>query len=141
MTNAATDTVRTLSDQVAEEIRVALTRRRMSQRQLAQALNVSPAWLNYRLTGVQAIDVNDMQRIADALGVSVLDLFPRDMVRPNNRSSALPVRPMPERRRSATRPNGRRAAENTRPVSAVPAVRATQRRAKPVPRPGRTMAA
>ncbi|MEU5939376.1 helix-turn-helix transcriptional regulator [Micromonospora sp. NPDC047548] len=85
MTNAATDTVRTLSDAVAEEIRVLLTRRKWSQRRLAQELNVSPAWLNYRLTGVQAIDLNDLQRIADVLQVSVAALLPAPF-RPNDRS-------------------------------------------------------
>jgi transcriptional regulator with XRE-family HTH domain len=65
-----------MSDLIAEEIRVALTRQRMSQRQFAAKLGVSPAWLNYRLTGVQEIGVNDLKRIADALGVGVYDLLP-----------------------------------------------------------------
>ncbi|MCT2282589.1 helix-turn-helix domain-containing protein [Micromonospora chalcea] len=85
MANTDTATMRTLSDAVAEEIRVLLTRRRMSQRQLAQALGVSPAWLNYRLTGTQAIDLNDLQRIADTLQVHVTELLPAAF-RPNDRS-------------------------------------------------------
>lgn len=67
---------RTLSDLIAEEIRVALTRQRMSQRQFAARLGVSPAWLNYRLTGVQEIGVNDLNRIAKALDMTVFDLMP-----------------------------------------------------------------
>jgi transcriptional regulator with XRE-family HTH domain len=66
----------TLSEQVAEEVRALLARRRMSGRQLASQLGVSPSWVSYRLTGAQPIDVNDMQRIADALGVAVIQLLP-----------------------------------------------------------------
>jgi transcriptional regulator with XRE-family HTH domain len=75
-----------LSEQVAEEIRVMMTRRRMSGRQLAQRLNVSPAWVSYRLTGTQPIDLNDLQQIADVLEVAVGDLLP---------AGALQRRPQP----------------------------------------------
>ncbi|WP_158566485.1 helix-turn-helix domain-containing protein [Micromonospora craterilacus] len=85
MANADTGTVTSLSDLVAEEIRVLLTRRRMSQRQLAQAMGVSHAWLNYRLTGVKTIDLDDLQRIADVLGVQVSALL-APALRPNERS-------------------------------------------------------
>ena len=122
MDNAATDTMRTLSDLVAEEIRVLLTRRRMSQRQLAQALNVSPAWLNYRLTGVQAIDLNDLQRIARALDVPVNALLPATF-RPNDRSGVSPVQATPTPRTAATRPKGRPANASTRPQSSGPPTR------------------
>src|SRR5690242_11047111 len=66
----------TLSDLVAEEVRALLARRRISGRQLATELGVSPSWVSYRLTGVQAIDLNDLMRIARALGVGVHDLLP-----------------------------------------------------------------
>lgn len=65
----------TLSERVAEEIRVLLARRRMSQAELARRLHVSGAWLNYRLTGKQPIDLNDLQAIADALEVQPIDLL------------------------------------------------------------------
>jgi transcriptional regulator with XRE-family HTH domain len=68
-----------LSEQVAEEIRALLGRRRMSGRQLAVALRVSPSWINYRLTGRQPIDLNDLNRIARALRVPVVELFPSDL--------------------------------------------------------------
>ena len=132
MDNAATDTMRTLSDQVAEEIRVILTRRRMSQRQLAQALGVSPAWLNYRLTGVQAIDLNDLQRIANVLQVPVTALLPA-VFRPNDRSDASPVRATPKPRPATTRPKGRPANAATRPASPGPS---TRRRPARIDRPG-----
>lgn len=67
---------RSLSDSVAEEIRVLLVRRRMSGRELARRLHVSPGWVSYRLTGVQPIDLNDLQRVADVLEVEVTALLP-----------------------------------------------------------------
>jgi transcriptional regulator with XRE-family HTH domain len=67
-----------LSDRVAEEIRALLGRRRMTQAELARRLGTSGAWLNYRLTGKQPIDVNDLAEIAATLGVPVTDLIPAD---------------------------------------------------------------
>lgn len=51
----------------------------MSGRQLAAAMNVSPSWINYRLTGRQPIDLNDLYRIARALDIPVLQLFPYNL--------------------------------------------------------------
>lgn len=66
-----------LSARVAEEIRVLLTRRRMSGRKLAEALGVSQSAMSARLTGVTPIDLNDLEKIAAILNVEVLDLLPR----------------------------------------------------------------
>lgn len=66
----------TPSDLVANEIRALLAGRRLTHQWLAEALGVSKSWVSYRLTGKQAIDINDMHRVADALGVDVLRLFP-----------------------------------------------------------------
>lgn len=66
----------TLSDLVAEEIRALMARRRMSGRQLAMQLRVSPSWVSYRLTGTQPIDINDLHKIARALDVGIYDLLP-----------------------------------------------------------------
>jgi DNA-binding Xre family transcriptional regulator len=67
----------TLSQAVAEEIRVLLTRRRMSGRQLAAKLDVSQTWMADRLNGKTPIDLNDLDRIAGALNVEVFDLLPQ----------------------------------------------------------------
>jgi transcriptional regulator with XRE-family HTH domain len=75
---------RTLSDQVAEEIRVALARQRISGRELARKLEVSPNWVSLRITGAQAIALNDLEKIAAALGVDALDPLPRE---PRERTS------------------------------------------------------
>jgi len=66
-----------LSERVAEEIRVVLARRRIRQSQLARELGVSEQWISVRLLGKQPIDLNDLAQIAEALGVQVTDLIPR----------------------------------------------------------------
>lgn len=58
-----------------------LARRRMSGRELARKLHVSPSWISYRLTGTQPIDLNDLAKIADALEVEPADLLPRPVTR------------------------------------------------------------
>jgi transcriptional regulator with XRE-family HTH domain len=75
MTTPPTGT-RSLSERVAEEIRVVMLRRRITGAQLAARLNVSPAWVSYRLSGKQAIDLNDLDSIARILDVSVQALLP-----------------------------------------------------------------
>lgn len=54
-----------------------MLRRKMTGARLAKQLDVSAAWISYRLTGAQPIDLNDLQRIAEALQVGVIDLLPR----------------------------------------------------------------
>lgn len=66
----------TLTQLVADEIRVAMTRQRVSGRDLAKKLGVSPSWISYRLSGRQPIDLNDLFRISKALGVGVHQLLP-----------------------------------------------------------------
>lgn len=78
MTNDVQDTDTLLSAHVAEEIRALLARRKMSGRELARRLGVSPNWVSLRTSGEQEIGLNDLQRIASILGVSVSDLLPRD---------------------------------------------------------------
>lgn len=65
-----------LTVQVAEEIRAMMARRRMTGAGLARALGVSEAWVSYRLSGKQAIDLNDLERIAEVLGIAPQDLLP-----------------------------------------------------------------
>lgn len=66
-----------LTEQVAEEIRALLARRRISGRELARRMDASHSWVNFRLTGAQPITLDDLQRFADVLDVDVLDLLPR----------------------------------------------------------------
>lgn len=67
---------RGLQDQIIEEIRVMMTRRRVSARQLADSLGWSASGLSRRLTGQIQITLTDLEDIADALGVPVADLMP-----------------------------------------------------------------
>lgn len=80
----------TLSAQVAEEIRALLARRRISGRHLAEATGMSQSAISARLTGATAIDLDDLQRIAAALDVRVLDLFPVEVAEPTPAVSTRP---------------------------------------------------
>lgn len=64
------------SVQVAAEVRAMMGRRGLRQAHLARRLGKNDVWLSVRLNGRQAIDVNDLQLIAAALGCSILDLLP-----------------------------------------------------------------
>ena len=75
MADNSTRTVR-LSDQVAEEIRVLLVRRRRSASDLARQIGMTQPYLSRRLTGEVALDLDDLQRIAGALDVDIHDLLP-----------------------------------------------------------------
>ena len=66
-----------INDLVAEEIRALLARRRMSASDLARHTGMTQRAISRRLTGEKIIDVDDLQRIADVLGVDITDLLPR----------------------------------------------------------------
>ncbi|SCL43221.1 Cro/C1-type HTH DNA-binding domain-containing protein [Micromonospora pallida] len=117
---------------VAEEIGAHLGRRRMSGAKLARAIERSEMYVSRRLRGETAFDLDDLERIAEVLGVTVTDLLPADKVRPNSRSADQAVRATSPARPAASRPKGRSAAESTRPTSSVPASR---RRPTPINRP------
>lgn len=75
--NHAMSENQSLSDYVAGEIRATLARHRKSGRQLAAQLGASQTWVSSRLSGGTPIDLNDLARIAEALGVHIADLLPR----------------------------------------------------------------
>lgn len=88
-----------------------LGRRRMSQAQLARTLGQSQMWVSDRLRGIQPIDLDDMNRIARALGVGVYDLMPPPELAATARTMA--SYPMPSSRMTQpgsrprdNRPNG-----------------------------------
>lgn len=141
---------RLLSERTAEEIRVVMTRRKVSGRQLAAALGVSQTWMSTRLNGTVPIDLNELQRFAEVLNVEVTELLPRPMPgrvvatvpttsdRPNVHSDASPVRTTRRRSERKANPIGRSRRESTAPASAVPP---TQRRPALISGPGQRMAA
>jgi transcriptional regulator with XRE-family HTH domain len=65
-----------LSEYVTAEIRAMMARRRVSGRQLAATLGVSQTWMSTRLAGSTPIDLNDLDKMARALNVEVVDLLP-----------------------------------------------------------------
>jgi transcriptional regulator with XRE-family HTH domain len=65
-----------LQDAVAEEIRSVLARKRMSASHLARLMGVTQPYLWRRMAGETSFDLTDLERIAAALDVPVLQLLP-----------------------------------------------------------------
>lgn len=84
-----------LSTRIAAEVRAEMGRQGISSAALARKLGVSEAWTSRRLSinGDQTMDLDDLPRIADVLGVPIAELLPREVGRPNDRSA--PGRPAP----------------------------------------------
>jgi len=95
MPNEPSETGR-LTVRVAEEIRALMARQQVTGAQLAKRLGVSAAWVSYRIgTCTVSISLDDLERIADALGVTPGDLLPLDVRQPDRISTqnlAAPVR-------------------------------------------------
>lgn len=135
MTTTPEAPAKSLTQQVAEEIRVVLARRLMRQSELARTMGRGEQWLSVRLRGIQPIDLNDLAEIAQALGVSAGELLPRNQGHPNLRSGTRYEQPTPTRRRRDTpHPVSRPRRDTTRPTSPVPPNR---RRPLPVRSTGR----
>lgn len=64
-----------LTVHVAGEIRAWMARRRMSQRALAAEVGMSAGSLHPRIHGTQELGVNEVEKIAKALDVTVLELM------------------------------------------------------------------
>jgi transcriptional regulator with XRE-family HTH domain len=63
------------SQAVAEKVRAEMTRQGHTQMDLAAALNLPQSSISYRLSGRVAFDVDELQRVADFLGVTVSSLI------------------------------------------------------------------
>ncbi|MDG4796171.1 helix-turn-helix transcriptional regulator [Micromonospora sp. WMMD1082] len=61
---------------VAGEIRAHLGRQQISGAKLAQAIDRSEMYVSRRLNGRTSFDLDDLEKIADVLGVTVADLMP-----------------------------------------------------------------
>jgi transcriptional regulator with XRE-family HTH domain len=68
---------RNASAGVVEEIRALMGRRRVSQKQLGDALGLAQPTMSKRMNGKIAFDLNELDGIAAFFDVSILDLFPR----------------------------------------------------------------
>lgn len=125
-----TGTRRRLREEVAAEVRAKLARERISGSELARQLGWSQSYTTRRLDGRIALDLDDLERIADALGVTVHDLIPRTapIGSINERLARAPKRSKTKRIRVAHRPaahhpNDRPTPATARPQSAIPPTR------------------
>lgn len=89
-----------LREGVAEEIRSLMARRRISGVRLASEIGRTQAYVSRRLVAEVAFDVDDLERIARVLGVTVQALLPNSQPvnSPNN----------PHVGQTSDRPNGHR---------------------------------
>jgi transcriptional regulator with XRE-family HTH domain len=63
-------------DGVIDEIRVGMTRKRWSQRDLARELGENETWVSRRIRGEVDLTLMELFQIAEALGVKARDLIP-----------------------------------------------------------------
>lgn len=66
----------TLTHLVAAEIRAQMGRLDVRQSELARRMGENDQWLSTRLKGRTPIDVNELSRIAKALGLGIHELLP-----------------------------------------------------------------
>lgn len=64
-----------LREQVAEEVRALMARRRISGVELGRRLGKSQAFISRRLVGTTPFDVDDLEALAQIFGVPVTSLF------------------------------------------------------------------
>lgn len=69
-------TTQNLHEQVCEEIRVMLVRRRISQAEVARRAGWTPFYLSNRLNGKTPMNVNDLEALSKILGVEPTSFFP-----------------------------------------------------------------
>lgn len=66
---------RHLREVAAEEIRALLARRRMSHAELARRTGLKRSTISRRMTGETALDLDDLEAIAEVLGVEPVELL------------------------------------------------------------------
>jgi DNA-binding Xre family transcriptional regulator len=70
-----------LREETAGELRALLARRRVSASELSRRLGWKQSYMARRIDGRVALDLDDLQAIAHALEVSVMDLLPSSVNR------------------------------------------------------------
>jgi transcriptional regulator with XRE-family HTH domain len=63
-----------MREKVAENVRALMARRGLKQRHLVELLELSQPAVSQRLNAHQAFDVDELEKIAKAFGVTVADL-------------------------------------------------------------------
>lgn len=71
--------ISTPTERVASNIRAEMARRKRTQAQLAGALGLTRSSMHRRMTGEQALNVDELHVIASFLGVSVATLLGEDV--------------------------------------------------------------
>lgn len=74
-TTAAAPADTPFREQVAAELRAHLARQRISGRTLAKLLGENQTWVSRRLSGHVPLDTDDLQRIANVLGLTPMELL------------------------------------------------------------------
>lgn len=138
MARTRTPTAATLAGRIAQEIRAEMSRQGITQEALATRLGWTQRKISYRLTADHPIDAAELEQIAAALGVDVVQLIPTGTGRATaqwptvaaDRPRPDPHRVDPRRDRQPDRPDdfdrGRRDGQRDRPRAAE-AMRAVQR--------------
>jgi transcriptional regulator with XRE-family HTH domain len=65
-----------LTPRVASEVRAEMARKRVSQRQIGEVLCISQPQVSERLRGEIAFNTNELEKIAEFLGVPVTNFMP-----------------------------------------------------------------
>jgi transcriptional regulator with XRE-family HTH domain len=65
---------------VAEELRVAMVRRKVTAAHVARIAGISTGAMSERLNGKRSFNTDQLAAIADALDLDIADLFPADAI-------------------------------------------------------------
>lgn len=79
---------------VASEVRATMARQRISGSELARRMGVSQPYLHRRISGELPFDIDDLDRVAGFLNVTIADLLPRkhqEVTRPYVSPTSIPV--------------------------------------------------
>ncbi|MCV7205271.1 helix-turn-helix transcriptional regulator [Mycolicibacterium peregrinum] len=68
----------TASERLSEAIRVELARRRLNQQALADSVGIARSTMSRKMLGASEFTVDELDRIARALGVTAGDLLAND---------------------------------------------------------------
>lgn len=103
-----------------------LARKRMSARELADLLGERRMWVQYRLAETTPLQLNDLQRIADALEVGIADLLPQEVSRKSSGRSLTRADHQPDVIRTAESRVGRGTPTLTDPPILTPISRTSR---------------
>lgn len=65
-----------LAEHAAAHLRAEMARREITSQRLADQLGVSDMWVSRRMRGKTQITMEDLERLAEALGISVASFLP-----------------------------------------------------------------